>query len=43
MRYFRQFLIFACVLGMTGNLIFAQNTEEENKEEEELPVYAGKR
>ena len=26
---------------MTGNLIFAQNTEEEKKEEEELPVYAG--
>ena len=41
MRYFRQFLIFTCILGLTGNLIFAQNTEDEKKEEEELPVYAG--
>ena len=42
MRYFRQFLIFICILGLTGNPIFAQNTEEEEKKEaEELPVYAG--
>ena len=40
MRYFRQFLIFVCVLSMIGSPIFAQNTEEV-KEEEELPVYAG--
>ena len=42
MRYFRQFLIFTCILGLTSNPIFAQNTEEEEKKEaEELPVYAG--
>ncbi len=42
MRYFQQVLIFICILGLTGNPIFAQNTEEEEKkEEEELPVYAG--
>ena len=40
MRYFRQLLIFVCILGLTSNLIFAQNTEEEEKKEEELPVYA---
>ena len=39
--YFRHLLIFACVLGMTGNLIFAEETAEESKGEEELPVYAG--
>ena len=33
MRYFRQFLIFTCILGLTSNLIFAQNTEEEEKKE----------
>lgn len=37
--YFLNLLFFICILGMTGSLIFAQNTEE--KEEEELPVYAG--
>ncbi len=39
--YFRHLLIFVCVLGAGGNLIFAQNTEEDEKREREVPVYAG--
>ncbi len=39
--YIRHLLILSGILSITGNLIFAQNTEEEGKEEEELPVYVG--
>ncbi len=39
--YIRHLLILSGILSITGNLIFAQNTEEEGKEEGELPVYVG--
>ena len=40
-RNFQHLLILTGILSITGNPLFAQNTEEEGKEEEELPVYVG--
>ena len=39
--HFRYLFIFACMLCLSTNLIFAQNTEETADPEGELPVYAG--
>ena len=39
--HFRYLFIFACMLCLPTNLIFAQNTEETADPEGELPVYAG--
>ena len=40
-RNFRHLLVLTGILSIAGNPLFAQNTEEEGKKEEELPVYLG--
>ena len=39
--HLRHFFTLTCILCLSTNLIFAQNTEEPIEEESELPVYAG--
>ena len=38
--YLRSFFLLVCILSVSGNLTFAQETEDK-KEQENLPVYAG--
>ena len=40
-RNYRHLLILTGILSIAGNPLFAQNSGEEGKEEEELPVYVG--